>query len=231
MAREKNEEIAWYYTLSKRFHAAKMAAASDIIRNDPNAMFDRKTLEKKARKYLTDPAFRIINRDPKLLDSICGGNVILLSKEVSRLKERCLEIAVRNGPFSKAFDELKDMKLPETAGISKSVEEYKRKKLDKNVRHKMAVVNSIIEFQDQYRDEKSGPRADAVNESMKMLAEFVSGSSAEIYLNQQLKKVNEARGLKPRDKGYLEKDDVIAEEPALDNEPDRQMTAGEELFI
>ena len=206
-------------TLSQTYHAAKMAAAADIMLTTPYVLFDRKMLEDKARTYLKDPSFCMVTRDPKVLLSMCAGDMDKFPKEVSKLNDTFENADPFNQDFRDSLDQLKKGNLRETKRIIEAAEKcntYGGNYTKKNI----ALANAIIEFQDQYKDEKTGPLAEAVNESMKMLADFVGGSDAEIYLRQQLDKVNKARGLKPGDSDYLSQDDVLpqkqVEEPEVD---------------
>ena len=197
-------------TVSRTYHAAKMAAAADILRENPNAMFDRKALEDKARTYLKNPSFCMTVRDPKTLLSICAGDVDKFAKEVSRLHDTFEDVRPPYGGFRETLDNLKKIGLRETEGIRKAAEECSDSR-GGHAKKNIALANAIIDFQDRYKDETTGPMAEAVNESMKMLAEFVVDSDAEVYLKEQLGTANQARGLKPGDPGYLRKVDLLPE--------------------
>ena len=203
-------------TVSKTYHAAKMAAAFELMSKNPEAIFDRKVLESKARSYLKDPSFRMITRDPRVVLNMAAGDVNKFSREVAKLRNTFEDVGGEfqgyNGGFRDAINELKEAGLPETKNMTDLASQCLTAK-DHQIDKKIALANAIIEFQEKYGGEKTGPLADAVNGSMKLLANFVADSSAESYLPEQLDKVNSARGLKPEDKGYLKPDDVIAKAP------------------
>ena len=94
----------------------------------------------------------------------------------------------------------------------------------------IALVDSILDFQNENMSEKTGPNAEAVNESLKLLGECVDGTDAEHYLHEQLKKVNEARGLQPGQPGYLGKADVVKPVDVVPEEDYEPTAAQKDLF-
>ncbi len=100
--------------------------------------------------------------------------------------------------------------------------------LEKNAKDSADFINSVIDFQSSRMGKKSGADADAVNESLRLLANAVAGTHAEMYLNQQLNKVNKARGLKAGDPDFLRFDDLReAEEEGMREE---QMSEQEKML-
>ena len=61
-------------------------------------------------------------------------------------------------------------------------------------------------------DQKTGPDAERVNNSMKVLFEMTNNTYMAKYAQEQLDKVNEARGLKPKDPGYLKPADFAPQD-------------------
>ena len=285
-------------TVSKIYHAAKMAAADDLRRNQPDNQFDRKVLENKAKTYLKSPAFRLVMRDEQLLDKVCRGDAQSLAMATDALKNALPEdlddIAPSYDTFNKVkgiyeleekrsnfdagklspdvqekvrdlsdklnnigkyfvddpekqYDTDKDPEnlrgkiekltgspLPQT--VRKAKEEYVREggpeyaSLVKNVdkltyssseqEDYLKAVNSILEYQDAHLSDKTGPHAQRVNDSMRLLCEITGGSGLEKYADQQIKRINEARGLQPGEPGFMKKSDFTEQIGGEENEID-----------
>ena len=206
---EKNKNNA-DRTISKFYHAAKMAAAHDLRRDDLNNFFDRKELVNKAKAYMKNPAFRLITRDPAKLDKICGGDVQELAMNVNHLNTEFSNINGATTEFDNAQFWLGTR--DDVAGVQNvldAAEKFTNAPDGNKTLAAIGVVDAIIEFQDAHKDAKKGPEADAVNASMKMLGEFVDGTDAEHYFTEQMRKVNEARGLAPNAPDFLSKESVL----------------------
>ena len=75
----------------------------------------------------------------------------------------------------------------------------------------LKTLNSVLEYQNEHLGEKKGAGAQRVNDSMRLLSDMTRGTGLEKYLDQQIDKVNEARHLKPGNRGFLKKEDFTAE--------------------
>ncbi|MBQ4371475.1 MAG: hypothetical protein II803_03580, partial [Firmicutes bacterium] len=276
-------------TLSKLYHAAKMAAADDLRRNKPDNMFERKVLEDKAKSYMKDPVFKIVMRDEKLVDSVCRGNAERLAMVIDEFKNAIPEEPEEYGPSRetmsrlkgtyelekkagnydpgklapKVQEQIKDLsdrmlnigkysnlapeqqydtakdpeglrkKIEQLSGnptqetINNAAEQYKRES-DPKYREMLEnadkliyghpdqddylkTLNSVLEYQNEHLGEKKGAGAQRVNDSMRLLSDMTRGTGLEKYLDQQIDKVNEARHLKPGNRGFLKKEDFTAE--------------------
>ena len=80
----------------------------------------------------------------------------------------------------------------------------------------LKAVNSVLEYQDEHLDDKTGPHAQRVNDSMRLLNDMTKGTGLEEYLDRQISRVNEARGLKPGDPGFIKKSDFVEEAQEID---------------
>ena len=79
---------------------------------------------------------------------------------------------------------------------------------DCTVKDGIDAVCSILEYQDG-KEAKGGSLRERVDLSMKTLAQITAGTDAEYILDRQIQKINEARGLRPGQKGALSKDSLI----------------------
>ncbi len=100
----------------------------------------------------------------------------------------------------------------------KAVDNYVRKvgANECTVKDGMDAVCSILEYQDG-KEAKGGSLRERVNLSMKTLAQITVGTDAEYLLDQQIEKINAARGLRPGQKGALSKDSLIERAPEAEN--------------
>ena len=204
-------------------HAALMAAACALSLNPSNKNeFDPKTLLKKANEYYKDPCFRFVMRDRKIMDEVNAGNVEEFSM---RLQEACNDFGEVN-INSETTQEL----ISRIQGPEKNREEYlnsrgpKYKKMAETAAKLMSgdevtdidvlkTVEAIINYQTgKEKGFLSSAKNERFNDSMKLLAELTYGTDAEKYYRKQLDKVNEARGLKEGDRGYLTPESFISEE-------------------
>ncbi|MCR4724617.1 MAG: hypothetical protein K5772_04170 [Clostridia bacterium] len=123
-------------TVSKIYHAAKMAAADDLRRNKPDNVFDRKVLQNKAQEYLKDTAFQLLMRDEKLVEKVCGGDVEALANAANDLKQSCPE----------EFDDFDDSfyKLEGTYEVRKKNDEAERRPLSDEVKRQVKRMNDVF---------------------------------------------------------------------------------------
>lgn len=214
-------------TLSPFYHAAKMAAADDLRRNKPDNRFDRKVLENKAAAYMKNPAFRLAMKDEALMKKVAQGDTQSLAKSVQKMQEDFENGLMIGSSFRESRERLNDMELsPAGQKMVVYAEEIDANRPEECI----ALVDSILDFQNENMSEKTGPNAEAVNESLKLLGECVDGTDAEHYLHEQLQKVNEARGLQPGQPGYLGKADVVKPVDVVPEEDYEPTAAQKDLF-
>ena len=82
---------------SKEVLAARMAAADDLARKNPNAPFDKTELDKRAREFLGNPAFKLMATKPDKMDLIINGDASGFAASVKEMNDACKSMLDENG--------------------------------------------------------------------------------------------------------------------------------------
>ena len=109
---------------------------------------------------------------------------------------------------------------PKFRKMVEAVEAAKGKK-DLQAGDLIRTVNAIIDYQTgKEKGFFSSEKNQRFNDSMAVLGELTVGTEAEKYFQQQLDKVNQARGLQPDDPKYLKPEDFVQPRPEPEKEPE-----------
>ena len=197
-------------------HTAKLVAAGMLFDKDHDAKFDEARLNKKADDLMHNPIFRLALKDPDTFEKASRGDMVTLIQKSDQTMRR---FSGEDYPMNEFFRHYKNL---EKMQLGKGGEEMLRAASDVHadthgdkittIANNADLVGAIIDFQDANMGSKRS--AQAVDESMKLLASVVRGKDSEVYLKEQINKVNKARGLKPGSRGYLKVNEI------LDNEID-----------
>ncbi len=195
-------------TLSPVVRAARMAAADDFARKNPEKPFSRKALDDKARRFMKDPGFKIVSRLPES-EKIIKGDAKGFAEDVA-----AVNIAADNmldgingrlkpgGYIEPSLARLEKLcqDEPEDFGELKAVTDSIRN-LQSGKDHKpQEVINAIggiLDYQDKHIGDKLSSKGAAINDSMRLLNELTKGSHLEALVDHQIEKVNAARNSDP----------------------------------
>jgi hypothetical protein len=194
---------------SKEVHAARMAAADFYHRQNPNAPFNKKALDQKARSFMKDPAFKVMMAMPGKADMIANGDAPGFAASVKSMSDACRSMLNENGEFKNvghsdiSLDRLRERceENPDLKPVVDSVDALKQgKKEPKDV---LKTLNTIVEYQDKHMNDKIGPAGKDMNDTLRLLHELTGGTELNGIVKTQIDKVNNARGLKEGDRAYV----------------------------
>ena len=164
-----------------------------------NAAYDR--LTKQSTDIHTDKARSWIHGETeRLLDEGAANRGAAEREALKNYREkRRLAEVVKHGP--------KYRKMVEAVEAAKGKKDLQEGDL-------IRTVNAIIDYQTgKEKGFFSSGKNQRFNDSMTMLGELTVGTEAEKYFQQQLDKVNQARGLQPGDPKYLKPEDFVQPRP------------------
>ena len=226
-------------------HAALMAAAGALNMYPSNKKkFEPQVLLNKANEYLRDPCFRFVMRDRKMMDEVNAGKIDNLSMRVQEVKTEFDDVIEISGTAQEMIDKIQGPEENREKFLNSRGPKYRKMaeaaaKLTSGDEVESADVLKTVEAIISYQTGKekgftSAAKNERFNDSMKLLAEITYGTEAQKYYQKQLDKVNEARGLKEGDPGYLTPESFISEhsekllnKPNQAVEEERKSTASE----
>ncbi len=209
--------------------AAAMSLAQEEKKN-PEKKFDRRELNQKANQFMKDPAFKLMAMGKDTVDMLGKGDEEGFRKEFEDFTRAC------RGPYNSfsgkfepkvnpklSLDRLKEA-AKEDPALKKIVDGYtdlQQSTLQEGgkTEQKVAkVMNDLVEYQNK-NAAAQGSTALAVNDTLRLLSATVKGTYLENQiLDQQIGKINEARGLQPGQPEFISKES-LAKEPALAGKP------------
>lgn len=172
------------------------------------------------QKFMKAPTFKLMTMNKDTVDTLCKGDEEAFRAEFEDFNRACRNLFNTysgkfepKGSIQPSPDQLKAASEQDPA-LNKIVDGYTdlRKstlKEDGTTEQKVAkVINDIVEYQNKNAAAK-GSTADAVNDTMRLLNVAVRGTCLENHiLDQQISKVNEARGLTPGKDGFISRDSL-----------------------
>jgi hypothetical protein len=197
---------------SKVVHAARMAAADAMHREDPNAPFDKKALDAKARNFMKQPAFKLMMAMPGKADMIANGDAPGFAMSVKEMSDSCRSMLDKDGKFahlgqsSISMDRLQKRveENPDLKPVVDSVNALKEGK--KSPEDVIKTLNTIMDYQEKHINDGIGPQGKDLNDSLRLLHELTKGTEMNGVVQTQIDKVNQARNLQEGNRGFLTKE-------------------------
>ena len=203
---------------SKEAHAARMAAAAILHDEDPNAPFDKKVLDAKAREWLKSPSFKLVTAMPGKLDMIINGDAPGFADSVQALKNSAKSLLNENGEFDMkerypdlSLNRLKERmdENPDLKPVVESVEKLQNGK--KEPQDVIKTVDTIMRYQDKHMTDNMGDMGRDMNNTLRLLHEITNHSPLNSIVQTQIDKTNKARNVN-ENRGMPLTYDMIAEE-------------------
>lgn len=221
---------------SKISQAARMAAANDLSRNKPEDPYDKNTLQKKALKFMKDKNFKIMVSDPENVDKLLNGDFASFADELNAKKVSCENMIDDNGKLVfNGYPTLSLNRLEERAEELEALEEDNEdlKAVNKDLKaviesvdkimpgedenakitakDVMNAVGTIVDYQNKHVLDSEGDKANDLNDTMRLLHELTKGRYINHIVDDQMKMINEMRGVKPGDPSYMSRELIEAE--------------------
>ncbi|MCR4724704.1 MAG: hypothetical protein K5772_04605 [Clostridia bacterium] len=218
---------------SKEVHAARMAASDALRREDPNAPFDKKTLDAKARSFMKDPAFKLMMAMPGKMDMIVNGDAPGLAASVKNMNDTCRSMLDSKGEFDNlgfshiSLDRLEKRveENPDLKPVVDSVKELRQgKKEPKDI---VKTLNTIVDYQDRHAGDKLAEPGKDLNDSLRLLHELTNGTALNGIVDTQIDKVNKARNYKEGDYSFVTHDYIAKEGREADKQLEREVDGGD----
>ena len=132
---------------------------------------------------------------------------------------------VKNALYTEAVvDEFVNKRGPKYKAMLNAAKDYDDHGADKPEKV-LKLIDTIIDYQ-KGKEKTTGSAGDRFNNSMVLLANVTVGTPLEKYLDEQIDKVNKARGARPGDKNFVTKDTYC--EPFVADDPELQAKKAEE---
>ena len=202
---------------SKEVLAARMAAADDLSRKNPNAPFDKTELDKRAREFLGNPAFKLMATKPDKMDMIINGDASGFAASVKEMNDACKSMLGENGEFRcTGFPEIAMDRLEKRVTENKDLEPVVKsvKALQQGKKEPKDIVNTlskIMEYQGKHMKDGTGPMGKDMNDTLRVLHELTVGTPLNSIVQTQIDKTNQTRGVNQTDGSFVTKD-LIAKE-------------------
>ena len=202
---------------SKEVLAARMAAADDLARKNPNAPFDKTELDKRAREFLGNPAFKLMATKPDKMDLIINGDASGFAESVKEMNNACKSMLDENGEFRRfGFPEIAMDRLEKRVKENKDLEPVVKsvKALKQGKKEPKDIVNTlskIMEYQGKHMKDGSGPMGKDMNDTLRVLHELTVGTPLNSIVQTQIDKTNQTRGVDKTYGSFVTKD-LIAKE-------------------
>ena len=202
---------------SKEVLAARMAAADDLARKNPNAPFDKTELDKRAREFLGNPAFKLMATKPDKMDLIINGDASGFAASVKEMNDACKSMLDENGEFRcTGFPEIAMDRLEKRVKENKDLEPVVKsvKALKQGKKEPKDIVNTlskIMEYQGKHMKDGSGPMGKDMNDTLRVLHELTVGTPLNSIVQTQIDKTNQTRGVDKTYGSFVTKD-LIAKE-------------------
>ena len=187
---------------SKEVLAARMAAAAILHDEDPNAPFDKKVLDAKAREWLKSPSFKLVTAMPGKLDMIINGDAPGFADSVQALKNSAKSLLNENGEFDMkerypdlSLNRLKERmdENPDLKPVVESVEKLQNGK--KEPQDVIKTVDTIMRYQDKHMTDNMGDMGRDMNDTLRLLHELTNHSPLNSIVQTQIDKTNKARNV------------------------------------
>ena len=195
---------------SKEVHAARMAAADALYRKDPEAPFDKKALDNKARQFMKDPSFKVMMAMPGKTDMLVNGDAPGFANSVLEMNNACKSMLnPQTGKFEHAgmshvaLNRLQERveENPDLKAVVDSVNALKEgKKEPKDV---VNTLNTIMDYQSKHINDKIGQNGKDLNDTLRLMHELTAGTPLSGVTQTQIDKVNAARNKPVGDKSHL----------------------------
>ena len=202
---------------SKEVHAARMAAADALHRQDPQAPFNKKDLDNKARQFMKDPSFKVMMAMPGKMDMLVKGDAAAFADSVLAMNNACKSMLNDEGKFDHvgysdiSLERLKKRveENPDLKAVVDSVEALKQgKKEPKDV---VNTLNTIMDYQSKHINDKTGQNGKDLNDTLRLMHELTVGTPLSGVTQTQIDKVNASRNRQPGDRSYLTMEFIGAE--------------------
>ena len=212
---------------SKLVQAARMAAANDLSRKNPEAPFDKKALQERTQKFMKDKNFKIMVSDPENVDKLLKGDFVGFATEVNVIKTSCENMIDDNGQMKingyptlsldRLEERMENMEKNEKEDLKPVVDsvykllpsEEENVKLDpKDV---LEAVGSIVDYQNKHATDSEGEAAENLMDSMRLLHELTKGSYLNTIVDDQMKMINGMRSYAPDHPEYMNRKRIEAE--------------------
>ncbi len=196
-------------TVSRIAQAAKMAAADDLARKNPDAPFDRKALNRRAGQFLKSPSFRVVTAMNGNIDLICQGKASVFSDEVSALEESCSAMIDSNDKLkAEGVTYLSMERLRERAEYNtdlKPVVESMDKLSEGKISSKDIIntLDAIMTYQEKHAGDRLGSKGRDLNDTVSLMYELTKGRYVGGIVNTQMDKINKARGYDETHSNFL----------------------------
>ena len=208
-------------------YAARMAAANDLSRKDPTAPFDRKELDKRARTFLKDPAFRLLSKDHEAMDALRQGKPDVYAQHVEDMTLSCSAMLTDSGKLEPkgeigpSLDRLEqnvqdrleedpqDKKALELKGICEGVRKLQGE--GNKPKDVINTLNAITTYQDKYAGDAMEPDGKNLNDTVRLLYEMTKGRSIGSLVQPQIDNINAQRGFEPGAKQHITKEFIAQE--------------------
>ena len=220
---------------SKEVHAARMAAADALHREDPNAPFNKKALDAKAREFMKDPAFKLVTSMPGKMDMIVNGDAPGFAASVKEVNDACKSMLDENGKLicsghpEISLDRLKNRAEENTdlKDVVESVEKLQQGK--KGPKDVIKTVGTIMAYQEKHMKDNMGDMGRDMNDTLRLLHELTNGTPLNNVVQTQIDRTNSARNVH-EGRGYPVTRELIAKE-GIDKETelDKQVGFWDEL--
>ena len=209
--------------LNPTVHAARMAAADALDKENPGAVFKKGNLDRKAIAIMQDPSFRILTALPGKQEMLLNGDGPGFEASVQEVKETCKSMLDKDGKFAHkdhsdiALNRLKNrVEAGEDVNsdlkdVVNSIESLKSgdKKTPRDV---INTVGKIMEYQEKHMAEDTmGDKGRDMNDTLRVLHELTAGTKLNDVVQTQIDKVNSVRNVVPEQKNYLTKDFIAKE--------------------
>ncbi len=207
---------------SKLAQAARMAAANALSRAEPDAPFDKNTLQKKAHEFYKNKSFKIMAADPENVDRLLKGDFAGFAKEVDDMKTSCSAMIDDNGELeisgypTLSLDRLEKRakKNPDLIPVVESVykilpaEDGEDKITEKDI---MDAVGTIVDYQNRHVTDIAGIKRRDLTDTMRLLHELTKGRSINGIVDHQMKMINGFNDLAPDHLAYMSRERIETE--------------------
>ena len=184
---------------SKLVHAARMAAADALGREKPDAPFDKKALDAKAKSFMKQPSFNLMMAMPGKMDMLVKGDAPGFAVSVKNMNDCCQSMLGEDGTFkhlgqsSLSLDRLQQSvkENPDLGPVVDSVNKLKEGKKTPN--DVINTLNTIMDYQEKHINDGAGAKGKNLNDSLRLLHELTKGTEMNGVVQTQIDKVNQAR--------------------------------------
>ena len=220
---------------SKIAQAAKMAAANELSRKNPEDPFDKKALQKKTQEFLKDKNFKIMVSDPENVDKLLKGDFVGFAEEAGSIKTSCEAMLDDNGQLeingypTLSLDRLEKRaeKNPDLKPVIESVDKILPGD-DKNAKITaediMNAVGTIVDYQNKHAADHQGEVAKDLSDTMRLLHELTKGKYINHVVDDQMKMINGMRDYEPDHPSYMSR--KLIEKEGLDAEKQAKIDLG-----